>query len=277
MGRYVEPTVTGPESEAPDAAPLRAVFAEAIRPVRAFEPAIENLLEAIERYRLRPGDRLPGETELAKQLSVSQPTLRQALRILERSGLLTMRRGSRGGIFVAAEMIPEDLIQSSIVKEETAVLDVLVGRRILETAVCELAADVANEGDYAELERAVRLHRAHLGDRTLAFQADGLYHRLVVRACHNEALQRAMRGVMRDMSTVRAAYISGLESNAFSLEVHERQLDAMKQGLQDRLRALLDAHFRIVEEAFAAAVNKSWDELFRSRVGGSWPQIEETL
>jgi GntR family transcriptional regulator, transcriptional repressor for pyruvate dehydrogenase complex len=278
MAPYVAHPALGTKSHEPHPAiPQRIAFAEPIRPIRAFEPAIENLLEAIERYRLRPGDRLPGETELARQLSISQPTLRQALRILERSGLLVMRRGSRGGIFVAAELIPEDLILSSIAKEESAVRDVLVGRRILETAVCELAADVATDDDYRELERALDLHRTHLGDRILTFRADGMYHRLVVRACHNEALQRAMRGVMRDMASVRSAYISGLESNAFSLEVHELQLDAMKKGRKEQLRALLDAHFRIVEEAFAAAVNKTWNELFRDRVGSNWPQIEARL
>jgi GntR family transcriptional repressor for pyruvate dehydrogenase complex len=246
---------------------LEEAFAAPVRTVRAFEPALENLLEAIERGRLRSGDRLPGEVELARQLTISQPTLRQALRILERSGLLTMRRGSHGGIFLAADLIPEDLIQSSILNEERAVLDVLVGRRTLETAVCELATEVATADDYVELERALHLHRTHLGDATLTLRADGMYHRLVVRACHNDALQKAMRSVMLDMVSVRSAYISGLESNAYSLEVHARQLAAMKDRNIGDLRQLLDAHFRIVEEAFAAAVNKSWDELFNSRIG----------
>jgi GntR family transcriptional regulator, transcriptional repressor for pyruvate dehydrogenase complex len=264
----VEPSGTGADG-------FLEAFAEPVRTVRAFEPAIENLLEAIERGRLRSGDRLPNETELARQLTISQPTLRQALRILERSELLRMRRGSGGGIFMAADLIPEDLIQSSIVKEERVVLDVLVGRRTLETAVCELAADVATQDDYFELERALHLHRAHLGDSTLTFRADAMYHRLIVRACHNHALQKAMRLVMRDMASVRSAYISGLESNAYSLEVHERQLDAMRDHNLEDLRQLLDAHFRIVEEAFAAAVNKSWEDLFRSRVGTNWPLAGE--
>src|SRR5437016_5967943 len=189
-GLQLANTISGVEPVDPETVEvLEEAFAAPIRTVRAFEPAIENLLEAIERGRLRRGDRLPSETELARQLSISQPTLRQALRILERSGLLTMRRGSGGGIFLAAELIPEDLIQSSIVNEERAVLDVLVGRRTLETAVCELAADVATRDDYEELERVLHLHRVHLGDRILALRADAMYHRLIVRACHNDALQ----------------------------------------------------------------------------------------
>jgi DNA-binding FadR family transcriptional regulator len=251
--------------------PVAPAFAEPIRPVRTFEPAIEHLLDAIERSRLRPGDRLPSESELAKQLEISQPTLRQALRILERSGLLSMRRGNGGGIFLVAELIPDDLIQTSIVSEERAMLDVLVGRRVLETAVCELASQVATAEDYAELDRALKLHRTHLGDRLLTSRADALYHRLVIRAGHNATLQGAMRAVTRDMAIVRSTYISGLESNAYSLEIHERQLEAMKEKDLEALRQLLDAHFRIVEEAFASVVGRTWDELFQDRVGAPAP------
>jgi GntR family transcriptional regulator, transcriptional repressor for pyruvate dehydrogenase complex len=251
---------------APPESPVAPAFAEPIRPVRAFEPAMEHLLDAIERSRLRPGDRLPSESELARQLEISQPTLRQALRILERSGLLSMRRGNGGGIFLVAELIPDDLIRTSIVSEERAMLDVLVGRRVLETAVCELASQVATAEDYAELDRAIELHRTHLGDRLLTFRADAMYHRLVIRASHNVTLQSVMRAVTRDMAIVRSTYISGLESNAYSLEIHERQLEAMKQKDFQSLRRLLDAHFRIVEEAFASAVGRTWDELFEGRV-----------
>lgn len=66
----------------------KADFAEPVRAIRTFETAIENIIGAIERNRLRAGDRLPNESELARQLAISKPTLRQALRVLERSGLL---------------------------------------------------------------------------------------------------------------------------------------------------------------------------------------------
>ena len=67
------------------------VFVEPVRTSRTFEAAIENLLEGIERSRLRLDDRLPTEEQLAGQLGISKPTLRQALRVLERSGLLRVR------------------------------------------------------------------------------------------------------------------------------------------------------------------------------------------
>ena len=75
-------------------------FVSAVRSTRTFESAIDNIIEGIERARLRQGDRLPNESELAKQLGISKPTLRQALRVLERSGLLSVKQGNAGGIFL---------------------------------------------------------------------------------------------------------------------------------------------------------------------------------
>ena len=58
------------------------MFVEPVRTSRTFEAAIENLLEGIERAHLRTDDRLPTEEQLAAQLGISKPTLRQALRVL---------------------------------------------------------------------------------------------------------------------------------------------------------------------------------------------------
>ena len=67
-------------------------FAEPIRATRTFEAAIEHIVEGIERNRLRTGDRIPNESELSSLLGISKPTLRQALRVLERSGVIEDRK-----------------------------------------------------------------------------------------------------------------------------------------------------------------------------------------
>jgi GntR family transcriptional repressor for pyruvate dehydrogenase complex len=235
-----------------------------VRVERAFELVIVNLLDGIEVSGLRQGDRLPPEADLAKELSVSRPTLRQALRILERSGLLGTKRGAGGGIFLKSELIPVDVLETTILNEERLVVDVLVARRVLETAITELATEVATSGDYTELSRALRLHERHLGDVVLALRADNTYHRLIARACHNDELRKSMRSITRKMAEIKAAYSSELEVRTDSLEVHRRQLAAMQARDYGELRRVLDRHFRIVEEDFARAMGKSWDELFSS-------------
>ncbi|MFI6298818.1 FadR/GntR family transcriptional regulator [Nonomuraea sp. NPDC050790] len=74
-----------------------------LRPVRAgnaFEETVERLLQAIKLGVVAPGEKLPPERELAVQLGISRVTLREAIRALQDSGFLDVRRGRYGGAFV---------------------------------------------------------------------------------------------------------------------------------------------------------------------------------
>ena len=170
---------------------------EPIRATRTFEAAIEHLTEAIERARLRRGDRLPSESELAVALGISKPTLRQALRVLELSGLVTVRRGKGGGIVVASDLVPAVALSTAVAVEESAVIDALRARRVLERAVALEALERATDADLAELERTIDLLERHLGERSSVMRADAMFHRAMVRACHNATIQAAMHVLAR--------------------------------------------------------------------------------
>ena len=239
-----------------------AAFAQPIQTTRTFEAAIENIVEAIERARLRRGDQLPSEGDLSAQLGISKPTLRQGLRVLERAGLLAVRQGKGGGIFVESDLVPSDAILGAVALEEGFIVDVLRGRRVLETAVTEFAVEVATADDYGEIERAIGLLRRHLGGRAMVMRADAMFHRAVVRAAHNQTLQAAMRGPVRDLAAIRDAYSGGLGQDERTLDVHTRQLAAMRSGDRELLARVLDEHFRMLEEAFADAIGRTWTDLF---------------
>ena len=241
--------------------PPTAAF-EPIQTTRTFEAAIESIVEGIEGARLRRGDQLPSEGDLARELGISKPTLRQALRVLERAGLLTVRQGKGGGIFVQSDLVPSDAILGAVALEEGFIVDVLRGRRVLETAVTEFAVEVATADDYEEIGRAIGLLRRHVGDRAMVMRADAMFHRAVFRAAHNQTLQAAMRGAVRDLAAIRDAYSGGLSSYARTLDIHSRQLEAMRSGDRRTLAGVLDEHFRMLEEPLAAALGRPWAELF---------------
>jgi len=74
-----------------------------LRPVRegnAFEETVERLLTVIKLGVVGPGERFPAERELAAQLGISRPTLREAIRELQQAGYVESRRGRSGGTFV---------------------------------------------------------------------------------------------------------------------------------------------------------------------------------
>lgn len=71
-----------------------------ISPARAVDEISAQVRSMVADGRLKPGDRLPSERELAPRLQVSRNTLREALRTLEHAGLIEMRKGASGGAFV---------------------------------------------------------------------------------------------------------------------------------------------------------------------------------
>jgi GntR family transcriptional regulator, transcriptional repressor for pyruvate dehydrogenase complex len=238
------------------------VFVEPVRTSRTFEAAIENLLEGIERATLHLDDRLPTEEQLAGQLGISKPTLRQALRVLERSGLLRVRAGKGGGIFLASEVVPVDAITHNVAVEAEDAVDVLRARRLLEGAVTIMAAKVATEEDFAAIERTVELLARSIGDRPRVMGSNAMFHRAVIRACHNKTLQSAMRNIEGDLAPIRDTYQGGIENDRETLEIHQRQLAAMRSGDLKALARILDEHFRRLEEEFATALHRRWQTLF---------------
>jgi GntR family transcriptional repressor for pyruvate dehydrogenase complex len=242
------------------------IFAiEPIRTTRTFEAAIEHLIEAVERAGLRTGDRLPNEGVLAAQLGISKPTLRQALRVLELSGLVDVRRGKSGGIFVATDLVPAVALFSAVKLEERAAIDVLRARRVLERAVAHEALRRATAADHTAIERTIRLLEDHLGERPSVMRADAMFHRALVRSCHNETIQAAMQDVGRGLSPIRDAYSGGFATDRQTLDVHRRQLEAMRRRDAGALDAILDEHFRMLETQFAKGIGRRWSDVFGSR------------
>ena len=108
---------------------------EPVRTRRTFEEAAEQIAHKVRTGELRVGDKLPGERTLAVQMEISRPTLREAVRILVEAGLLEVRRGPGGGMFVAADVVPVELVREKSTMRVGEVAAVLEARRLVEPRV----------------------------------------------------------------------------------------------------------------------------------------------
>jgi DNA-binding FadR family transcriptional regulator len=121
-----------------------------LRPVRegnAFEETVERLLTVIKLGMVGPGERFPAERELAAQLGISRPTLREAIRELQQAGYVESRRGRSGGTFVTgAPPAPDRGELRRLAREDGAKLaDALTFRLAVETGAAEGLAQVMAE------------------------------------------------------------------------------------------------------------------------------------
>lgn len=129
-----------------------------VRQVRAFESVIQQMEAAILHGSLSVGDRLPSERELQGLMDISRNTLRESLRVLEQKGLVEIRKGHRGGIFVKeinADSMTESLglfVQSQRITME----EISEFRQDLEGLLTRRAALRAGSKNTGELKRLLK-------------------------------------------------------------------------------------------------------------------------
>jgi DNA-binding FadR family transcriptional regulator len=126
---------------------------------RAFEKIAGQIEEAIVQGRLKPGDRLPSERELAESFGASRASVREALRVLEAFGVVVARRGTgpNAGSIVAdgAQTGLQGALRLSISLLQIPPGDVVDVRAVLEARAAERAATRASPEDIAQLRAIV--------------------------------------------------------------------------------------------------------------------------
>ncbi|MCX7795070.1 MAG: FCD domain-containing protein [bacterium] len=161
-----------------------------VRPVNRIK-LTENIIEAIIDYasssNLKIGDRLPSERELANELRVSRPLLREALRKMESLNLIEVLAGK--GIFVKAPLKNGmSYIVLHIDQEKERVLEMLDIRKLLEKYAMEEAIKNISEDEVVELERWVNLLEEKLRRGDDSREENWTFHSIIYRSTRNKFL-----------------------------------------------------------------------------------------
>lgn len=152
---------------------------------------------------VRPGDRLPSERVWSERLAVTRQNVREALRVLEVLGLVERR--PRGGTYVSNREFEQAFlpILSRLRSDERVMADITELRRVLEPAVCALAAQRVNDESLADIRHAHEdLARSQeQGDDSFERAAD--FHLAIARATKNRAISALMTILTELISTWR--------------------------------------------------------------------------
>ena len=171
---------------------------------RAFEDIAGQIRGELCEGRLRAGDRLPDERELASQFGVSRNTLREALRSLEIAGLITLRKGAAGGAFVKdsnGEVVVSSLRDMYHLGALTP-KQVTEARIWIESAIVRAACERHAARDIAELSANIAAAEQAIRQKDFYARADTHleFHRILAKATRNPIMQivmEALIGVMR--------------------------------------------------------------------------------
>lgn len=161
-----------------------------VRPVNRIK-LTENIIEAIVDYasssRLKVGDKLPSERELANELRVSRPLLREALRKMESLNLIEVLAGK--GIFIKAPLKNGmSYIVLHIDQEKERILEILEIRKLLEKYAMEEAMKNILEDEVFELERWVNLLEEKLRRGDDSREENWTFHSIIYRSARNKLL-----------------------------------------------------------------------------------------
>lgn len=172
----------------------RSGRSEMFRPVnvdRVSQVIVDQIKLLIRDGRLMPGDRLPSERELCQRFGVSRVTVREALRVLEASGLVAIRVGARGGAFLtspSAERLGEGLADLISLAPLTAA-NVTEARIIVELGILPLVVERATDEDVAALAEMVEDGEHAVEDGVYTVEMSAAFHTRVAACTHNPAIE----------------------------------------------------------------------------------------
>jgi GntR family transcriptional repressor for pyruvate dehydrogenase complex len=217
--------------------------------VSLTQAAIDQIKGMIVRGELRPGDRLPRESELAARLNLSRGSLREAVRGLALVRVLEVRQGD--GTYVTS-LKPELLLETisfftELQDEEASLHQIMEARRMLEAGTAALAAQLATPEDLAVLEQLVD-EMAGLEDVEAFVENDLKFHRAIALASRNDVVVALLDNL--SSRTTRARVWRGLtQSRAYerTVEEHRAIYEALKAKRGDIASAVVTAHIAAVD------------------------------
>lgn len=172
---------------------------------KAYEIVVENIENYFSEGKLKEGDQLPSERELAQNLNVSRTSVREGLRKLEQSGMIEIIHGK--GSFVKtsqASMLTKELSKTILETEDHFVYEMLEFRSALEVEAAYLAAQRATSVDLEKIKASLEKMTSAKGNIEKGIEADVAFHLAIVEAAHNTVFTNLMKTLEEHMEdTIR--------------------------------------------------------------------------
>lgn len=223
----------------------------AIKRRRINEAVSHQIREAIFSGLLVTGQKLPPERELAQRFQTSRVALREALRSLEKEGMITIKRGFGGGAFVAdfdsALRALTDSLQIVVKLGEAKPACLTEVRSLLEPQIASLATLRADPAELAAIEAVVLTQEKELEDGELSRKLDMEFHRRLADAAHNPVLKIVVHAVNQSLRD--AIFRSKLKRNMRARVVgfHRKIFEAVRRRDAALAHSIMAEHIADVQ------------------------------
>lgn len=209
-------------------------------------PAYRVVFDTIERLimdgRLKPGDVLPTEAELAEQFNINRSTLREGIRLLEQNGLV--ERGAAKRLTVAVPQILDlaNRVSGALVLHDVTFLELWETYMTLEPAAARLAARKITKSEIAALEVNLEQMADSYTDLDAFIGLDTAFHDIIASAAGNRPLQMARQPISMLMMPSARVILPKLKSYHRVIEAHRNILDALKNNNEEKAEEWMRKH-----------------------------------
>lgn len=233
---------------------------QSVEPQRLYRQIAEQVRSLVVAGEFAPGSRLPAERDLARQLGVSRPSVREALIALEVEGWVEVRTGS--GVYVLQR---QERAEVRIAATEWGPLELIRARRVLEGELAALAATHAKRKDKQSMARALASMRADAGSGVMPLEGDRAFHAAIAQACGNavlaETVHRYWDSRRGPLSERLGDHFETAQSWQAAIAEHEAIHAAISAGDADAARSAMHTHLDKSHARFSA----SWRRARRTR------------
>lgn len=215
-----------------------------VKHTRLYEQVISNIEQQYQEGKLKLGDKLPTERELAALFNISRGTLRDAFRVLESQGIIETRPG--GGRYLRKSLKEEAVKGESIINDlqNVAILDLLEAREILEVGLMELICRRVSDEDIERIRQLIYSSNGNELDNSL----DYYFHQALAELSENIVITKYLMINIELINQIRSKSFKEQSNYQEAQEEHLAILDAIKDRDIQLAQKRMKEHFSMIKK-----------------------------
>ena len=220
---------------------------------RLFEKIVDQIKDAVASGTLKAGDKLPSEHELARVFGVSRSAVREALRILELSGLVIIKKGNQGGCFiqeVSSNQQLMDYLSDNWRLGQIKLVDLTEARYWLESMVIEIVGARITDKDVDKLRKSIDKAEHFYKEGKEREKIDGNFdfHVLLVRMTGNTILIDTLSAILEILSYILVKIEPSRQTTLNTFKAHREIVDFLEAGRVEHAKAVNKVHIKDVSK-----------------------------
>jgi DNA-binding FadR family transcriptional regulator len=235
---------------------------QTVEPQRLYRQIAEQLRTLISAGEWAVGARLPAERDLARQLGVSRPSVREALIAMEVEGWVEVRTGS--GVYVLDRSQPPshgNARAEQISPDEWGPLELIRARRVVEGEVAAMAATQARRKHIEAMAKAIASMQADADRGVLPLDGDRAFHSAIVESCGNvvliETIQRFWDSRRGPLFERLGGHFETVDSWRSAITEHQAIFEAVRNHDPDAARAAMHEHMDQSHKRFSVSWHRT--------------------